>query len=46
VSSSPVVPVVCAVILDDADRVLRKNFPQSQYYALGLERKTPWWQLW
>ncbi len=31
---------------DDADRVLRKNFPQSQFYALGLERKTPWWQLW
>ncbi len=31
---------------DDADRILRKNFPQSQFYALGLERKTPWWQLW
>jgi len=31
---------------DDADRVLRKNFPESRYYTTGLERKTPWWQLW
>jgi outer membrane protein assembly factor BamD len=31
---------------DDADRVMRKNFPQSEYYARGLERKGPWWKLW
>ena len=31
---------------DDADRVFRKNFPNSRYISTGLERKTPWWQLW
>ncbi len=31
---------------DDAERVLRKNFPNSRYFADGLERKTPWWKLW
>ncbi len=31
---------------DDADRVFKKNFPNSQYLTAGLERKTPWWQLW
>ncbi|MCA1937989.1 MAG: outer membrane protein assembly factor BamD [Dechloromonas sp.] len=31
---------------NDADRVLRKNFPESQFYVTGIERKTPWWQLW
>ena len=31
---------------DDADRVMRQNFPNSRYYKDGLERKTPWWQLW
>ncbi len=31
---------------DDADRVLRKNFPDSRYYKEGLERKTPWYKLW
>ena len=31
---------------DDADRVMRKNFPNSRFYKDGLERKTPWWQLW
>ncbi|MBW7900147.1 MAG: outer membrane protein assembly factor BamD [Rhodocyclaceae bacterium] len=30
----------------DAERVMRKNFPESEYYARGLERKTPWWKLW
>ncbi|WP_255501222.1 outer membrane protein assembly factor BamD [Mitsuaria sp. WAJ17] len=32
---------------DDAERVLRKSFPQSQYLA-GNERvaKKPWWKLW
>lgn len=31
---------------DDADRVFRKNFPSSRYISTGLEKKTPWWQLW
>ena len=32
---------------DDADRVMRKNFPNSIYYTRGLEEaKKPWWRLW
>jgi outer membrane protein assembly factor BamD len=31
---------------DDAERVMRKNFPNSEYYVRGLERKEPWWKLW
>lgn len=31
---------------DDAERVMRKNYPNSEYYARGIERKEPWWQLW
>ncbi|WP_265942975.1 outer membrane protein assembly factor BamD [Dechloromonas sp. A34] len=31
---------------DDADRVMRKNFPNSRYYKDGLERKVAWWKLW
>ncbi len=31
---------------DDADRVMKKNFPNSRYYKDGLERKTAWWKLW
>jgi outer membrane protein assembly factor BamD len=31
---------------DDADRVMRKNFPNSRFYTEGLERKTAWWKLW
>ena len=31
---------------DDAERVMRKNFPNSVYYTRGLERKEPWWKLW
>ncbi|WP_415033356.1 outer membrane protein assembly factor BamD [Azonexus sp.] len=31
---------------DDADRVFKKNFPNSRYISDGLEKKTPWWQLW
>lgn len=31
---------------DDAERVMRKNFPQSEYYARGLNRVEPWWKLW
>ncbi len=31
---------------DDAERVMRKNFPKSEYYARGLNRSEPWWKLW
>jgi len=31
---------------DDADRVMKKNFPNSRYLKEGLEKKTPWWKLW
>ncbi len=31
---------------DDAERVMRKNFPSSDYYARGLNRVEPWWKLW
>ncbi len=31
---------------DDAERVMRKNYPNSVYYTRGLERKEPWWRLW
>ena len=31
---------------DDAERVMRKNFPDSRFYKEGLERKKAWWKLW
>jgi outer membrane protein assembly factor BamD len=32
---------------DDAERVLRKNFPDTQFQAAGLTtRKRAWWQFW
>lgn len=31
---------------DDTERVMRKNFPNSEYYARGLNRPEPWWKLW
>lgn len=31
---------------DDADRVLRLNFPDSVYFAGGPSDDKPWWQLW
>ncbi len=31
---------------DDAERVMRKNFPDSEYYKKGFGREVPWWQLW
>ena len=31
---------------DDAERVMRKNFPTSDYYVRGLNRTEPWWKLW
>ena len=31
---------------DDAERVMRRNFPTSEYYVRGLNTNTPWWKLW
>lgn len=31
---------------DDADRIMRQNYPSSRFYKDGLERKTAWWRLW
>lgn len=31
---------------DDAERVMRQNYPNSAFYTRGLQRKTPWWKLW
>ena len=31
---------------DDTERVMRKNFPQSDYFARGLDRSDAWWKLW
>jgi outer membrane protein assembly factor BamD len=32
---------------DDADRVLRKNFPNTQFHSAGVtSRKRAWWQFW
>src|SRR5574343_655650 len=31
---------------DDANRVLKQNYPNSRFYKDGLERKTAWWKLW
>ncbi|MDP1957269.1 MAG: outer membrane protein assembly factor BamD [Rhodocyclaceae bacterium] len=31
---------------DDADRVIRKNFPNSAYFKGTAGKKDPWWMLW
>lgn len=31
---------------NDAERVMRKSFPKSEYLARGLDRPEPWWKLW
>jgi outer membrane protein assembly factor BamD len=31
---------------EDADRVMRKNFPDSKLYTEGLESRKRWWHLW
>ena len=31
---------------DDAERVMKANFPKSEYYARGLDKPEPWWRLW
>src|SRR5512145_1846664 len=36
-----------ADLRDAADRVMRKNFPDSRYFKVGSLRKdVPWWRLW
>jgi outer membrane protein assembly factor BamD len=30
----------------DAERVMKKSFPNSKIAEAGLERKKPWWRLW
>ena len=30
---------------DDAERIIKKNFPDSKYLK-GFRRDTPWWQIW
>jgi len=25
---------------------MKKNFPNSEYYKRGINRKEPWWKLW
>jgi outer membrane protein assembly factor BamD len=31
---------------DGSERVMKKNFPNSEYYKRGLNRSEPWWKLW
>lgn len=31
---------------DDTERVMRLNFPNSEYFKRGLDKKEPWWKLW
>jgi outer membrane protein assembly factor BamD len=31
---------------DDADRVMKKNFPNSVYFRGGPDRSGPWWKVW
>jgi outer membrane protein assembly factor BamD len=31
---------------DDADRVMRTNFPNSVYFKGGVKRNVPWWRIW
>lgn len=35
-----------AKLRDDADAVMRKNFPDSVFYHGGPDRSDPWWKLW
>lgn len=31
---------------DDAERVMKKNFPDSRYLNGGVQRDKPWWVIW
>jgi outer membrane protein assembly factor BamD len=35
-----------ADLRNDAERVMRKNFPDSPYYLGTQEKTSPWWKLW
>lgn len=35
-----------ADLRNDAERVMRKNFPDSPYYRGIAEKTSPWWRLW
>jgi len=35
-----------AELRDAADRVMRKNFPESRYLTGKATRGAPWWKLW
>lgn len=35
-----------AELRDDAERVMRKNFPDSPYFRGTMDRKEPWWKFW
>ena len=30
----------------DAERVMRQNYPRSEYFVRGLDRQEAWWKLW
>jgi outer membrane protein assembly factor BamD len=34
------------VLRDDAERVMKKNFPDSVYLKGGPRKDVPWWQIW
>jgi outer membrane protein assembly factor BamD len=31
---------------DDAERIMKKNFPDSDFFKGGRSKKDPWWKLW
>jgi outer membrane protein assembly factor BamD len=31
---------------DDAERVMKNNFPDSVYLKGGPRKDVPWWQIW
>jgi outer membrane protein assembly factor BamD len=35
-----------ADLRNDAERIMRQNYPKSDYFTRGLERKEAWWKLW
>jgi outer membrane protein assembly factor BamD len=35
-----------AELRDDADRVLKKNFPKSPFVEGGVRPGRPWWKFW
>jgi outer membrane protein assembly factor BamD len=31
---------------DDADRIMKTNFPDSPYFKGGRRKDIPWWRIW